>query len=263
MFTVTACRGRRHCNETIGLEQPFVLRLSRAGNHVSGVFVVESVAVPIEGEVSETGSLSARGLRPSPSPDLPTVDLTLLTSANDEFTQAQVAYEVRYLSTAYHYNPSDSVVQSIAGSVTQAVRGAVTPQTSFEGTWRGDAVIRDCSAVGWLDCYPDERHRGYPLTFVLTQSGDRVSGTFDFRRKLSVTGSVNGNTVTFDEATFEQAVGGGRSVFRLERCTLTRDVTGQLTGTLRYAHETIWNSPRTPQIYVSRYDADVSAVLIP
>jgi hypothetical protein len=238
------------------------MRLSRDGSQVSGVFQAESFAVPVIGAVSDTGSVSLRGTRASPGPNSPTVELVSFTTASGELTDAQLRYELRYPNTAS--TGTNGPVQAMTGRVTQVHRGDTTPPTSFTGTWRGNAFTRDCSVVGWLFCWPEERFHEYVVTLVLSQSGDRVSGTFTFvARVLNVTGTVSGNSVTLDEARDERPVSSARDVFRLERSTLTRDAVGQLTGSLRYVRETIWDASLNRQTYVSRYDTDLSAILVP
>lgn len=263
-FTITRCGGRRHCVFSIGEQSPFTLRLSRTGTRVSGVFQAEWFTVPVEGVISEHGSLSLRGVRLPPGPESATVEVTAFTSASAELTQAELTYELRYPESAT--TGTNSRHQSISGRVTQVMPGAVTAPTSFQGTWRGTVFLRDCSTVGWLSCWPDERLHEYVVTIVLTQSGDRVSGTFSFPRQedvTPVTGTVAGNTATFDPVTLERPVSSARDVLRLERAILTRDGVGQLTGSLRYVRETIWDAALNRQPFVSSYEGDVSGVLIP
>ena len=127
--------------------------------------------------------------------------------------------------------------------------------TSFDGRWSGSLLVSDCSSVGWIGCWPEERNREYGFELTLTQSGDRVTGELRMRDRFQVTGSVAGDTLTLEPAEREDPQSGGSLVTHLQRWQMTRDAVGSVRGEMYYKREAVWSNGQPP--YSSSYYATI------
>jgi hypothetical protein len=254
-YVTTQCQGQRHCFFSLGQSHPFSLRLEQSGSHVRGVFQA-GVAIPVDGEVSNDGELSLTGTRPSPGGYSPALELTRFTARlSPTGLAADFSYRMQYADGMMDYIGGNSLVQSIGGTVAGAEHGDTTPVNSFAGQWSGSLFISDCSSVGWIGCWPEERNREYGFELTLSQSGDRVTGELTTRVRLQVTGVVNGDTLTLEPAVVEEPQSSGSLVTHLQRWEMTRDAVGSVRGEMYYKREAVWSNGRPP--YSSSYYATI------
>ena len=151
------------------------------------------------------------------------------------------------------------------GQITTATRLAQPPPTpvppTFDGSWRGRFVIRECVPVRWRDCYPEEKLHTYDTTIVLQQSGTTVSGTMRIGPyTIPLVGTVSGANVEL-AGQLTSTVSGGRVVVQVTRWSALRDAVGRLSGTFSY-EDTYVQDVGDP--LSTRYEAElVSMVLTP
>jgi hypothetical protein len=256
-FTITECRGRRHCNESIGQQSPFSLLLQQSGSRVDGVFQAEDFATPVDGQVSVEGGLTLTGGRASAGWYLPAVELTRFTARRSDTAGlvAELGYRLEYPDGT---PPTvNSLQQAIGGNIVSAALGPPTSRNSFAGRWIGKLLITDCSAVGWTSCYPESRGEQWGYELTLAQTGDRVSGELRMRQRIAVTGTVSGDTLTLDAATKDEPVSSATVFWHLRNWTMTKDAVGQVRGGMAYDNETVWIASLNQSPFVSRYRADI------
>ena len=196
------------------------------------------------------------GTRPSPGKYSPTVDLTRFNSRlASAGLVADFEYRMRYAEGMQDWIGGNSLVQSHGGIIDAAERGENTPLSSFDGRWTGSLFISDCSTVGWIACWPEERDREYGFELTLTQSGDRVTGELRLRDRFQVTGTVAGDTLTLEPTVREDVQSGARIFTQLQRWQMTRDAVGSLRGEMYYKRETVWSNGQPS--YLSAYYATI------
>jgi hypothetical protein len=253
-FSITQCAGRRHCVLSMGQQAPFSLLLQQTGARVDGVFHAEAFAIPVEGEVSAEGELRLTGRRASPGWYLPTIELTRFTARRDDTIGlvAELSYGLEYPPGT---PPSvNAAQQTIGGRIVSASLGAPTTRNSFAGRWVGKVLINECSAEGWLFCYPEDRGEEWGYELTLTQAGDRVAGQLHIKERVNVTGTVSGDTLTLDPATEQHPTSSATALWHLRSWTMRKDSVGQVRGSMAYDRETVWaNLPP----FASRYRAEI------
>ena len=133
---------------------------------------------------------------------------------------------------------------------------------TFQGTWSGKFIIRDCSTVGWPDCYPQRRNEIYPsFDLTLTQTSDRVEGTLRISpNTLSVTGIASGNVLTL-QGSVAQPVSGANVAVRITEWSTTRDAAGRMKGSFRYVNEVTWTVPDRG-VWSTKYEAELVSMVL-
>jgi len=262
-FTLIACAGRAFCHLQLGNAQAFSLRVDQTGADVSGVFHTDAWEIPVTGTVASTGELTLSGFRPAPGVFSASAELKNFTARRrEELLDVELTYELRY-PDSYPLRFGTSRVQSFSGKGTDIRRGGEVIPSSFTGTWVGSTITRDCSPANRPGCWPEELGGEGRYRLIVEQVGSRVFGILGEVQPLEVTGTVSGDTLSLDELTTEKPEGSGRSVFRLNRWTVTRDRVGNLTGNFESARETHYPPSMGLAPYVVRYAGDiVSGVLI-
>ena len=235
-YRMTECSGERHCVLHIGQIRQVLLRLSRTGTTFDGVVTVFSYTVDVTGSLSADGELVLSGRRPSAiSGDREMVIRTLRLRPSITGLSGSIEYVL-------HGPPYSNIFGDVrhAGDITNAVRvpldSAFDP-TQFRGTWKGQFVVRDCSFVGWLWCYPHEADRVHSFTLVLTQIGTEVTGELTILPStIPVTGTVSGSTLEL-RGSASRVISGGTEDVRITSWSTRRDIVGRMTGTFGFTVE--------------------------
>jgi hypothetical protein len=215
----------------------FALRLAQSGDAIVGAieFVEAGTWVDISGVPERDGSLVLSGAQGavSDNDDTGKIEVTRLAVqlTNDEAGLAGVLeYTVRY-SAAY-----EGVVLSRSAEIVRATRTAATAlKPTFAGHWLGEWVVRSCSSVGSVFCYPFDRGYTSHFELILTQSGTSVSGTLMMTREpIPVTGTALGGTLTLEGSGRDASRG---IALRLVGWSSTADKVGRMTGSFNLVTE--------------------------
>lgn len=236
-YLVTDCTGYRHCFAFLNTTRTVTLRAARSGAGVDGVVTVGLVDnVDVSGS-AVGNTLHLRGIR------RPAI-------ANDfemEITKFDLTRDDGRLTGAFEYtvkgapNSSFFGASRLGGPITSARMIAPIAVAEWSNSWRGFIAVRDCSSIGWPDCYPHEPREIYPLTLTITQQGNAVAGTLQVSgsTNINVSGTISGNSVTLQGSGVEPNHAFDE-VSTLRPSTLTRDKVGRLSGTI--AFEIAWPS---------------------
>ena len=176
-YRLTSCAGERHCVLKIGSTGETSLRLTRTGSIYTGLVNAWGQPVAVSGEMSPNGELVMSGRRSAVIPNDQEIEVvTLRVKLGEGPTTGAFEYVVRGLAPgAFFFGDIRHGVQ-----ITSAQRvfdAARFDETQFGGSWRGRYVVRQCSWVGWLWCYPFEDRNVHLFQLKLTQSGNDVEGS--------------------------------------------------------------------------------------
>ena len=234
-YRISECTGERHCVLQIGQVQPFSLRLRQQGRTVDGVFATTSDTIDVAGEVEDRDTLVLHAVPPSTSAD-PVADA--LTAFDATLHGAVIAGQIAF-TVGYRLAPSfPPVAYTRGGDVVSASRGTLSPQASFNGTWRGEHVVQACTPTGWLECHTLVPGTAYPIEVTLSQQGVGVSGSVLLGSyTVPVSGTVSGGTVSLT-GSLDAAVSGGHVITRIVSWSATRDAVGRMRGALAFVEET-------------------------
>jgi hypothetical protein len=235
---MTSCGGERHCVLFIGTERDASLRVMRTGSTYTGVLTVYSQPVAVSGVMTPDGELTLTGRKtPAIAADLEIEVTALRVKLVDGATTGVLEYVVRGMPVgAWVFGDVRH-----AGQITSAQRvvdAARFDEAQFGGSWHGRFVVRQCSWVAWLWCYPYEDDRVHFFQLDLTQTGNEVAGMFRLSPlEVPVTGRVTGGVL---ELTGEhtRVISGGSEVARLRSWSSRRDLFGSMTGT--FSFELTW-----------------------
>jgi hypothetical protein len=235
-YRLTACQGVRHCVLFIGSARPFTLRLEQAGAAVAGVFTGDVVA-NVTGVVSASGELVLRGGAAAVSRFDSSVDMQRITLRLAEAGQlaGSLDYAVTWPADS-PYLASTGPGSTRSGEITRAARGtgSVDDLSRFDGAWHGRFVVRECTPVGWRQCYSHEHAEVVSLQADLRQNGATVEGTVVIPPyTIPVRGTTEGSRLRI-EGDLVSPVSGGRMVVRLSDWLATRDRVGRLEGRFAY-----------------------------
>ncbi|HUF22933.1 MAG TPA: hypothetical protein VMN81_02305 [Vicinamibacterales bacterium] len=237
-YRVETCHGLRHCFAYLNTTRTITLRAIRGTSGFDGVVTVFSDNVDVGGRIAG-GTLSLRGVR------RPAI-------ANDyevEVTQLDLRHERSEVMGTFEYTvkgPSNSVFfgsSRVGGPVTAARLLAPVGPAGFAGTWKGRVAVRDCSSVGWQNCYPLEPHELWNFELSVAESGGRVTGLFQRPARADVEGTISGATMQL-QGTGEGAGSSHTSVVTVRPSTFTRDAVGRLRGTMSLDMRWLWTDGR-------------------
>ncbi|MEX2269973.1 MAG: hypothetical protein WD690_00790 [Vicinamibacterales bacterium] len=241
-YRVETCNGLRHCFAFLNATRTITLRAIRGTSGFDGVVTVFSDNVDVGGSIAG-GTLSLRGIRRPAIANDYEVEVTKLDLRRE---RAEVTgtfeYTVKGPSNTSFFGSS-----RVGGPVTAArLLGPVGP-VGFAGTWNGRVAVRDCSSVGWPDCYPHEPRDTYPFELSVAQHGSTVAGTLRVSGStvINVEGTAAGNAVTLHGTATEPNYAFDE-VTTLRPSTLARDGVGRLNGSITF--EIAW-PPKLPDLW--------------
>jgi hypothetical protein len=113
-----------------------------------------------------------------------------------------------------------------AGDIATAQRTIKLPPLTFDGTWGGTFVVRQCSK----SCLPPHVSEVSSFRLELRQNGSSVTGLIGFTLSepaIPVSGHVEGNRLVLDSST----TGG---TYRILEWSTERDRYGRMAGTFAY-----------------------------
>ena len=204
---------------------PFTLRLDQAGAVLRGNFQTGSVLIDVGGFIDDDGTMSLQGTAPGLGPGdfVGAATLTKFHARVDAASGLKGDLEYRLDRTA---ETSLGFSTVFAGDIATAERTKLIPQSTFDGTWGGSFVVRQCSA----SCLPPHAGETSGFTLNLRQSGSTVAGLLELRASepaVHVTGQVEGNRLVLDAST----TGG---TYRILEWATERDRYGRMVGTFTY-----------------------------
>lgn len=246
-YRVAECSGRRHCFALLGQTQLITANLVATGNSdFAGVVSIGNEHVDVRGALATDGSLLLNGIRQALLPgDYQTrIDRLELRVVNG-VPAGSFDFTTTGPPDGAFYGPS-----RLAGAIVSAVRQPALPgalATRFDGMWTGRLVIRDCTTVGWPNCYPHDADEVWPIELSLTQSEDRASGSLYISEgtRILVEGRVMGHVLELSGSTTKPNYAFDR-VETLHPSILTRDKLGRLAGTI--AFDVKW-VPKLPNLW--------------
>jgi hypothetical protein len=225
-YRVTTCLGDYHCVVFLGSDRPYRIALTQVGASVTGIFFSEGVGIDVVGTVDKDRNLRLQAAPiavPTPGSEFTKFE-ALLTDANGALTGAlQYTFGVRSSTEG----PPGPVTRG--GDILSAIRGMLTPRSSFAGVWRGYAFVRECTVSG-SPYYRWEVGEARLFELRLQQSGDAVSGSLYVQPHMfPVTGSVSGGGLTLS-GTWSATQSGITELERIVTWTTARDAVGRLSG---------------------------------
>jgi hypothetical protein len=238
-YFVADCTGYRNCFAFLNTKRTVTLRLAPGGAGFEGVVSIGLDNVDVSGSVAGS-TLQLQGIRRP----------AIATDVEIEVTKLDLTDAGLLVTGAFEYtargasNPSFSGNARMGGTITSAQLLAPSAATGWTGTWEGRVAVRDCSSIGWPDCYPHAQRDTYPFTLALAQQGSAVTGTLQVSGStiVNVSGTASGNSVMLQGSGVEPNHAFDE-VTTLRPSTLTRDKVGRLSGTI--AFEVAW-PPKLP-----------------
>ncbi|MEX2269974.1 MAG: hypothetical protein WD690_00795 [Vicinamibacterales bacterium] len=239
-YRIAECNGLRHCFAFNGTTRTIGLRLVAEGGGYDGVVSVSNENIDVTGTIGVDGALVLTGIRrPAIAADLEVEIKQLQLRLLESGAAGNFDYTVKGLVSSFFVN------SRLAGPIVSAERvGSISTVNAktFTGTWKGRIAVRDCSSVGWRDCYPLEPHELWNVELVLTQTGNRISGLLKAPGGVTIEGSATGSTAQLAGAA-TSAAPSHTTFTTLRTATLTRDLVGRLKGTLSLEMRWHWNDP--------------------
>lgn len=245
-YQLADCSGERHCVLLKGSTYDFSLRVVRNGAGYDGVVLLPSgqAHVDVAGSVDAEGGLVLTGTLRAPFPTGYDVEVTRLRlpAASGSVT-GELDYTLRGPSTPWIFGTARR-----AGPLVSATKVAnIVPASvrDFTGKWSGRVATRECSSVGWQDCYPLEPREVWNFDLTLTDAGAQVAGIFQSPRRANVEGAVSGTTITL-HGTGEDTNNSGLNavITTIRPSSLTRDLVGRLKGSLSLEIRWLWKDGR-------------------
>lgn len=240
-YLVTDCAGYRHCFAFLNTTRTGTLRLAPAGAGFDGVMNVSHDNIDVSGSVTG-GTLQLRGVRrPAVANDVE-MEITKLdlTAHGLGATGA-----LEYITTG----PSNSSffgAARIGGAITRARRISPAAAAGWTGAWQGRAAVRDCSSIGWPDCYPHGQRDVHTFDLALTEHGSSVTGTLLMTgATIDVRGTRSAGSVTIEGSSVSPNYAFDE-VRTLRPSTLTSDKVGRLSGNISILVE--W-PPKLPDLW--------------
>ena len=241
-YRITQCDGLRHCGFFLNTTRKLTLRVARVSGAFDGVVLFSGTSIDVRGNIT-AGTLELRGSRPA------------LSSSDYGFavTRLDLRREGDAVTGAIEYTnngPMDSTFygRSRVGGPMTGVR-LLGPATvnGFSGMWSGHAAVRDCSSIGWSECYPHRQRETHDVELTLMPSGSRVTGRLRVSGStdIAVEGTTAGRSVTIHGTATEPNYAFDE-VTTLRPSTLTLDAVGRLTGAIAFQIE--W-PPKLPDIW--------------
>ncbi len=257
-YRMATCTGVRLCFAMVGTDRPYGLTLTQSGRDVVGVFTSDGAVVDVKGRVVAQGQLQLEAAPPAVETDVSgfTRFQAALTLAGPELSGA-----LEFTIGAPYFGSLPPGAYTRTGDIRSSSRDGLSPVTSYDGSWRGEYIVRTCTPTGWPDCHWAEPAARYPFDMTLAQTGDTVTGTITLTSKtIPVTGTVDASGLTLFGAV-TTAISGGSETTRIERWTGRRDAVGRLSGQLHVVDET---AGLTPAPMSMTFDAElVGVVFVP
>jgi hypothetical protein len=201
------------------------LRLEQSGDAVRGNFQSDSVLIDVTGIVDGDGTLSLQGSAPGLGRGdfVGAATLTRFRAQVDSVSGLTGALEYRLDRTAETPLGFSTVY---AGDIASAQRSQTSLPSTFDGTWAGSFVVRQCQAT----CLPPHVDEVSGFTLTLRQNGSSIAGAITFRSSepaLQVSGHVDGNRLILDSSPTGPAT-------RILEWSTERDRYGRMLGSFTY-----------------------------
>jgi len=242
-YVPDTCTGLRHCFAVLNKPSTITLRALRGASGFDGVVILgPGNNVDVSGSLAG-GALSLRGTRPA----------AVANDAEVEITRLELRRERTEFSGHFEYSargPSNSSFfgsSRVGGPITAARLLGPLDTAGFTGGWHGRVAIRECSSVGWPDCFPHEPRDTYPLQIALVQEGGAVAGTLRILGStvMTVEGTAAGDAITLQGSSTEPNYAFDE-VRTLRPSTLRRDAVGRLHGVISL--QIAW-PPKLPDLW--------------
>jgi len=219
-ITSTTGGGRRP-----GTLVPFTLRLEQMGAVLTGNFQTDSVLIDVNGVMDDNFNISLQGRAPGLGPVdfVGAATLTRFRARIDPASGLTGDLEYRLDRTAETPLGFTTVY---AGDIAAAQRTGALPPMTFDGTWSGRFVVRECSAP----CVPPGLNEIGGFTLSLQQSGSNVTGLIGFTLAapaMPVSGHVEGQRLILDPSTPDGS-------YRILEWSTERDRFGRMVGAFTY-----------------------------
>ena len=229
-----------------GTLRQFQLRLKHTDGRIDGYLVV-TTASNADLTISLTGTLEPDHKVPlegstSGGTDDPVGAFQLTVWFSAGVIQGTLDYDMRM-----RYGPPR---EASHGTLSTTTKRSSDPLNTFEGTWRGLFLVRTCELVEWDYCYGGYVGETREVELVISQSGDRVTGTFwptysdspssGYVYLIDVSGQVTGDTLQLTGVS-PFYPNNQRTTRRLLMFSATRDAVGRLSGSLTWQED--WVGP--------------------
>lgn len=229
-FRLTAMNGGGRYPPRVGTLFPFVLRLEQNGAAVRGQFRTDSALIDVSGTIDDGGIMSLQGSAPGLGINdyVGAATLTRLRARVDPTTGLAGDLEYRLDRMAETSAGSYTVY---AGDIASAERTSTALPSTFDGTWSGRFVVRECTAF----CLPPHVYETGGFTLTLRQSGSSVTGLIGFTLAapaLPVSGHVEGQRLILDPSATDGS-------YRILEWSTERDRYGRMAGEFTYGQGSV------------------------
>jgi hypothetical protein len=217
----TTSGGGRRPGEVV----PFTLRLEQTGAVLRGNFQTDSVLIDVSGTMDDSGIMSLQGSAPGLGPVdfVGAATLTRFRARVDPVTGLSGDLEYRLDRTAETRLGFSTVY---TGNIATARRSDELLPLTFDGTWSGRFVVRNCSA----SCLPPHVNELGFFMLNLRQSGGSVAGLIGFSAAepaMPVSFHVEGYRLVLDSSATDGS-------FRILEWSTERDRYGRMVGAFTY-----------------------------
>jgi len=210
---------------------PFTLRLEQTGavlggNFQTGGLQTQPVLIDVSGSMDDNGIVSLQGSAPGLGRGdfVGAATLTKFRARLDPTSGLAGDLEYRLDRTAETPLGFSTVY---AGDIATAQRTGALPPLTFDGTWGGTFVVRDCTGT----CLPPHVSETSSFRLNLRQSGNSASGLFSgfsvTEPAMQIGFRVEGQRLVLDSSASD-----GR--FRIVEWSTERDRFGRMVGTFSY-----------------------------
>ena len=224
-YRITATSGGASRLLPVGTLVSFTLRLEQAGAVLRGNFQTASVLIDVSGIMDDNGIMSLQGSAAGLGPYdfVGAATLTRFRARVDPVSGLAGDLEYRLDRTAA--TPlGPSLVYT--GDIATAQRTHASLPLTFDGTWVGSFVVRECTGI----CLPPHVNEISSFELNLQQSGSSVAGVIRFRLSqppMQVSGHVEGNRLVLDSSATD-------GTFRILEWSTERDRYGRMVGLFIY-----------------------------